>query len=130
MSMSDEVKPKTVPARTPKTNWVCEICVKDFKRYSSYFSHCRAKHSPPKIKCPHCDVRFSTIATRNSHYFRVKEPKAVVVRKQEEPVKKVSKKRKAPPEPVPVADVVVEPVESSDEEGELTPSDCDCDSTE
>ena len=86
-----EVEPK---------QFVCKVCTAKFNIYSSYYSHVRTKHSDPKIQCPHCEVRFTTIASRNAHYFRAKEAKEEdeIVRTEivvEKPIKKKRKFRRA-----------------------------------
>jgi len=49
--------------------WQCVECRKSFKKYITYYSHCKT-HRPPSVVCHHCGDMFKTYAHRNSHYYR------------------------------------------------------------
>ena len=50
--------------------YVCPHCDKKYDIYSSYYTHQRTKHQPPKIKCGTCYKTFHTTNQLYSHAFK------------------------------------------------------------
>ena len=63
-------KPVKLPKEKVAKNTVCTICEKKFNCYATFYSHLKTKHREPCIKCLHCNLMFSCIQKRNSHYYR------------------------------------------------------------
>lgn len=53
-----------------KKVWECPVCKACFRKYISFYSHQRVKHRPNSVDCLHCNEKFPTYATRNSHYYK------------------------------------------------------------
>ncbi len=56
-------------------SYTCGTCEKSYTSYSSYYSHCRAHHFTPRVKCPlfhggvACDKVFISHGARDHHAF-------------------------------------------------------------